>query len=281
VIQRDLFPFGPPWLERLLFKVNPHLAYDTDDPVYIRPSFTPDTVFQKLRRFDKVAEVVRHARFVSVSTEPIAKWARQFNPDNVRVVPMVLTMDPYEKAYRDRSTGSRGEVVIGWSGTGGSVQYLESLAPALRRVAEKHPIKVRVVSGAYASVRLPGVPLDAQPWTPEGVLPSVATFDIGLTPLHDEPFEREKFPSKALQYMALRVPVVASRVGTIQEVIQNDENGLLAGDEDEWVDQLSRLASDAAERKRLGEAGYQSVLERFTVQRAAPTMIEGLRQAAR
>ena len=61
VIQRDLFPFGPPLLERMLARRNPHLVYDTDDATYLRPGFTPKTPFQHLRRFDKVSEVVAHA----------------------------------------------------------------------------------------------------------------------------------------------------------------------------------------------------------------------------
>ncbi|GAC1403450.1 MAG: hypothetical protein NVSMB65_20140 [Chloroflexota bacterium] len=40
--------------------------YDTDDATYLRPAFTPNTPFQKLRRFDKVARVVASARWVSV-----------------------------------------------------------------------------------------------------------------------------------------------------------------------------------------------------------------------
>src|ERR1700730_16557033 len=42
VIQRDLFPFGPPLLERLLARCNSRLVYDTDDATYLRPAFTPN-----------------------------------------------------------------------------------------------------------------------------------------------------------------------------------------------------------------------------------------------
>ena len=73
VVQRDLFPFGPPFLERLLARRTVHLVYDTDDATYLRPAFTPNTPFQRLRRFDKVAELVSQARWVSVASEPIAK----------------------------------------------------------------------------------------------------------------------------------------------------------------------------------------------------------------
>src|ERR1051326_2941422 len=81
VIQRDLFPFGPPLLEGLLARRSSRLVYDTDDATYLRPGFTPNTPFQRLRRFDKVVEVVASARWVSVATEPIASWARRYNPN--------------------------------------------------------------------------------------------------------------------------------------------------------------------------------------------------------
>ena len=102
VIQRDLFPFGPPALERALWRRNPRLVYDTDDATYLRPSFTPNNAFQKLRRFDKVVDVVRHARWVSAATEPIAAWARALNPC-VSVVPMAVDLRLYDSVPRPAS----------------------------------------------------------------------------------------------------------------------------------------------------------------------------------
>lgn len=282
LIQRDLFPFGPPWLERLLRRVNPHLVYDTDDPVYLKPSFTPDTPFQRLRRFDKVAEVVRHARHVTVATEPIAAWARQHTAaERVTVLPMVLDPAPYERARATAMRGAGGRLVLGWSGTGGSVQYLNGLAAVLLEASKRLDLEVRAVSGAHAAIRLPGVPLDPRPWSAATVLSDLAGIDVGLVPLHDLPFEREKFPFKALQYMALGVPVLAARVGTIREVIQDGENGLLAGSPEEWIEQLVRLSRDAGLRARLGANGRQTLLDRFSLAAAAPRLAAVLHGAAR
>src|SRR5438105_3126358 len=180
VIQRDLFPFGPPVLERLLIRRNTHLVYDTDDATYLRPAFTPTTPFQRLRRFDKVAEVVRRARWVSVATGPIARWARRHN-SNVSVVPMAVDLTEYDRARRRPAANT--PIVLGWAGTAGGVRYLEGLAPVLRQLAERHPILVRVISGGFARVCLPGLTVDARPWRAESQLEDLATFDIGLVPL--------------------------------------------------------------------------------------------------
>jgi glycosyltransferase involved in cell wall biosynthesis len=288
VIQRDLFPFGPPALERALMRRNPRLVYDTDDATYLRPAFTPKTPFQRLRRFDKVAEVVRHARWVSAATPPIADWARHYNP-NVSVVPMAIDLAEYD-AIRDRfgsrvapKPGDSGRLVIGWAGTAGGLGYLHKLAPVLRDLCARHPeVVVRVLSGGYRQVCLPGVRLHARPWHPSTGLADMAGFDIGLVPLDDTPFEQAKFPFKLLQYLALGVPAVSARVGMATSVLADGENGLLvlAGDHAAWREALERLVVDAQLRKRLGENGRGTVAESYTVQRIGPLLVEGLRRAA-
>jgi glycosyltransferase involved in cell wall biosynthesis len=277
VIQRDLFPFGPPLLERWLASRTLHLVYDTDDATYLRPAFTPNSPFQRLRRFDKVAEVISAARWVSVATQPIADWAGRYNA-NVSVVPMAVDLAAYDRLRRASRGG--GPIVLGWAGTAGGLRYLDALAPVLRQIAARHDIIVRVISGGYAQVCLPGVPLDARPWHAATALEDLSTFDIGLVPLDDTPFEQAKFPFKLLQYLAFGVPAVTSRVGLATSVIRHAENGLLVKSEDEWRNGLDSLVVDAGLRKRLAIAGRETVAAHYTIERVAPLLAEGLLRAA-
>jgi len=61
--------------------------------------------------------------------------------------------------------------------------------------------------------------------------------------------------------------VLASRVGGIPEVISDGRDGLLvpAGDSDALADAAIRLLADPALRELLGEAGYRTVAERFSI----------------
>lgn len=281
VVQRDLFPFGPPLLERLLRTLNPRLVYDTDDATYLRPAFTPDTVFQRLRRFDKVEHVVRHARWVSVATEPLAAWARRFNPA-VAVVPMAVDAAAYAAvASRRGHRGAGAPIVLGWSGTAGGLRYLEALAPTLRQVAQRVPVEIRVISGGYSQLHLPGLPVRAGPWRAATHLEDLAGFDIGLVPLDDSPFERAKFPFKLLQFMALGLPSVCARVGAAAQLVAHGEQALLASSADEWVEALVRLARDGDLRARLGRQAQALVAERYSVDRVGPLLAAGLAEAAR
>jgi glycosyltransferase involved in cell wall biosynthesis len=67
--------------------------------------------------------------------------------------------------------------------------------------------------------------------------------------------------------MANRLPVLATEVGGIPELVINGETGLLVppGDSARLTGALARLLSSAEERTRLGLAGRRRIEEHFTL----------------
>jgi glycosyltransferase involved in cell wall biosynthesis len=67
------------------------------------------------------------------------------------------------------------------------------------------------------------------------------------------------------------LPVVATRVGGIPEVVAHEETGLLVppDDPDAMMRAIGRLAADPGLRRQFGEAGRQRATERFSAQRMA------------
>lgn len=80
----------------------------------------------------------------------------------------------------------------------------------------------------------------------------------------------------ALEAMAARRPVVASRVGGLPETVEDGVTGLLVPPEDPatLADALVRLLADAPLRQRLGDVGRRRVEERYTVARMVSRTIE-------
>jgi len=77
---------------------------------------------------------------------------------------------------------------------------------------------------------------------------------------------REGLGSGALMAMAAGIPVVASRVGGLVEVIEDGESGLLVENDPVAIERaMRRLCGDADLRRRLGACARQRVRERFSV----------------
>ncbi|MGD0497326.1 MAG: glycosyltransferase family 4 protein [Bryobacteraceae bacterium] len=89
----------------------------------------------------------------------------------------------------------------------------------------------------------------------------------------------EGLGSGALLAMSAGVPVVASRVGGLPEVIRHGENGLLVENAPAAIAAaLRELLDDPARARHLGQTGRRSVMEHFTVERMVRRTLEVYRQ---
>ncbi|HLH16896.1 MAG TPA: glycosyltransferase family 4 protein [Bryobacteraceae bacterium] len=89
----------------------------------------------------------------------------------------------------------------------------------------------------------------------------------------------EGLGSAALLAMAAGVPVIASRVGGLPEIVRDGETGLLVeNDAAAIAGAMRRLACDPALARRMGEAARRSVIENFTVDRMVHRTMEVYRQ---
>jgi hypothetical protein len=89
----------------------------------------------------------------------------------------------------------------------------------------------------------------------------------------------EGLGSAVLMAMSAGVPVVASRIGGLPEVIRDRENGLLVENRAEAVAAAIReLAGDPELARRLGDAGRKTVMDGFTVDHMVRRTMEVYRQ---
>lgn len=93
----------------------------------------------------------------------------------------------------------------------------------------------------------------------------LAAADLALFPT-----ESESFGLAALEALSSAVPVVASDVGGLPEVVEHDVCGLLApvGDTSAMAAHMNRLLRDPALMKRFGAAGRRRATELFSLQRS-------------
>jgi len=95
-------------------------------------------------------------------------------------------------------------------------------------------------------------------------LAALAAADLFVFPSHVE-----GFPNTLLEAMAAGLPVVASDVGAVRELVTDGETGLLvpAGRSDALAAAMARLIREPALRQRLGAAARARVVQDFGLER--------------
>lgn len=90
----------------------------------------------------------------------------------------------------------------------------------------------------------------------------------------------EGLGSGALLAMSAGVPVIASRVGGLPEIVRHGETGLLVENTAASVTAAIRdLQADPVRRRKMGEAARRAVIDRFTIDNMVRTTMECYKEA--
>jgi len=229
------------------------IIYSFDDAVMLNPA-RPDSVSRA--HFVPFRRTVRLADLVIVGSNYLAEKARPFNA-NVQILPIGLDTRDYDVK---EAPSKNGLIRLVWIGSKSTLSYLRLLDPVLDRLAARFTqVAIRVIGDEFPQAGRMSV--ETIPWSPQARRSGLATADIGLAPLPDDPFTRGKCSFKVLEYSASGLPVVASPVGTNAEYVLDGTTGYLARQEHEWFDRVARLVEDGDLRARMGRAGREHAMK--------------------
>jgi len=265
-IQRGIFRYNArPLLESLLCFLARRLhgasvVYHIDDALYLH---TDARHFQRR---------IAMADMVLTGNTELAEYARRWNA-NVVTFEGALDLAYYTPLTRRDGDG----VVIGWAGT--EPASVADMPAVMARMPRDLDVRFRIV-GPEGARRVWGPRIEHRRWSLEREVENLSSFDIGVMPLADTAYNRAKEGFKLKQYMAVGIPVVASPVGKNLELVQHGVNGFFARTEQEWAQMLALLAGDRDLCRRMGEAGRRFVEERYSLDDAAPRLLEILRGVA-
>jgi len=267
-ILREAALLGPPVFERLIHQRGVPIVFDFDDAIFVSYRSPSNGYLSYLKFASKTKTICRISSHVMVGNPYLAQYARQVN-DRVTVIPTTIDTEKYRVPPR---TEKSGPPVIGWTGSHSTVQHLDTLRGALKKLAERESFRLRVIG--TPTYDCPPVDVEAVHWRSETEVEDVAAIDIGVMPLPEDRWSIGKCGLKALQFMALGIPTVCSPVGVNTDIIQDNQNGFIASTEDEWVDKLSRLLRSHELRQRLGHAGRVTVEEKYSAITQTPRVYE-------
>jgi glycosyltransferase involved in cell wall biosynthesis len=294
LIQREAMIFGPPvieWLTTRLLK-RP-MVLDLDDATYV--SYTSPTyggLGKAMKWFSKTDDLIRWATVVICGNRSIAEYVSSKGA-RARIIPTVVDTEVFRPASPPANAGGPDEasnrtnssrLVLGWIGTHSTFPYLESIFPVLTDLAKDYDFRLKVVGAGKDEITVPGVEVENLRWSLEREVRDFQSIDIGLYPidasLYSGKWAAGKSGFKAIQYMAVGVPYVATPVGASKELGEVGVTHFFASSPEEWRNALAELIGNANKRKQMGAAGRCQVTKQFALPAQADKLAAVLREAA-
>lgn len=267
-LHRELLPVGPPLLEWMLARRGVPIVYDFDDSIFLSDASDANRRFAWLKWPSKIGQICELCTAVIAGNTYLHDYARGYT-DRVSIMPTTIDTQAY---LPKQTVDIHGIPTIGWSGSRTTVKHLKTLEATLRTLSKSLQFRLRVIGAKEYNI--PGLDVSSQPWSSKSEVDDIRSFDIGIMPLPDDAWSRGKCGLKALQYMALGVPTIASPVGVNTEIIRDGHNGFLASTPEEWADKLTRLMSDESLRLRFSKEGRRTVEERYSAEVQAPRLLK-------
>jgi len=240
------------------------LVFEIDDDLWNIPAHNP--VHALLGSQGAKALLARNAEvadLVTVTTHALAEVAQEYN-DNVVVLPNMVPGSLLDIEHPPDG----GPVTVVWGGSNTHNQDAGAASLAMRRVTQRTDCAFVIIGSDLSGVwGLPKERTTVEPWFDDvhDYLSYVARFDVGVAPLLDTPFNRCKSPLKVMEYMALGVPYVASKVGPYADFVPDGCGGFLAINKRQFAARLHDLILDQEMRITLAEIGRREA-RRFTVE---------------
>lgn len=236
---------------------------------------------------EEVAVRAFRAATVAIAvSEQVAAYTRRYRPD-APVVVVANGVDPtrFEPGLSPRLPAPPGIFTVGfvgslkpWHGVSVLVEAFATLhhSDSLTRllivghgserarleadVAERGLSDAVVFTGSVGFADVPGL---------------LASMDVGVAPYPDLPGFYFS-PLKVYEYMAAGLPVVASRIGQLTEIIEHDRTGVLCppGDPVALALALAHLGASPEKRGQLGQWARAAVLRRHTWDRVAERILQ-------
>ena len=236
------------------------IIMDLDDDITVRddnPMLKEHKIQDSKFIFTKTAQFVDA---ITVTTEYLATNIRKLTDK-----PVIVAPNSFDPSYHlVPNTKHLGPLRIIWGGSQTHSVDLQMIAPVIKKIREMYGVKFVAVGdprirewwGEETEVR---PSLDVEYYM--SGLASLAG-DIGICPLVDDEFNRNKSPIKSMEFGLLGMPVVASP--TVYKYIPTVD---IAETEEEWIEKLSNLIKYPDVRKRKAEVHRNWVLYNTNIEK--------------
>jgi len=263
-IHRECAPIGPPIFEWIIAKVlRKKIIYDFDDAIWLTDKINESALEKFIRQRSKIKTICKWSYKVSCGNAFLTNYAKQFNPNSIINPTTIDTENLHNPTLYPRKKESK-KISIGWTGSHSTLKYLSEIENVLFKLESTFPqVSFALIADKPLAMKLKRY--DFIKWSKETETSDLSNIDIGIMPLPDDEWSKGKCGFKALQYMAMGIPCVASPVGVNTTIIDHGLNGFLASTTEEWLFYLTQLINNEHMRETFGAEGRKKVVNVYSV----------------
>lgn len=257
-------PLGPPIYEFLVKILAKKIIYDIDDMVFLGHSSEANKYFKFLKGKQKMIYLMKISNHAITCTPYLDNFVRKYNKNTTDISSSVNT-DIYVFKEKDNFNNP---LIIGWSGSHSTSKYLKILEPVFTELLKLNVnYIVHVIGDENFKFSNPEIPVKCKKWNLETEISDLQEFDIGVYPLPDEEWVYGKSGLKAIQYMALGIPTIATAIGANYRIIKHHYNGFLIQNNeiDQWVNTIIYIYKNRELTKNITINARNTILNNYSV----------------
>lgn len=223
----------------------------------------------------------RLSPILTVSESSLADIHRDFNVPqaNMRLIPLGVDTRYFHPRDKPRRKGS----IVAVASADSPMKGVATLLRAVAKLATERDVNLTVVSrptpGGPTEQLVQELSLRDRVRFVHGISDDELGELIATSEISVVPSLYEGFSLPAVEHMACGTPLVASRTGALPEVVGDAAVQVPPGDPEELAAVLRRLHDSPEERERVGQAGYDRVMERYTWHVVARRTVEAYHEA--
>ena len=256
-------PFGGFLFEFIYRLLSKKIIYDVEDNIFINVPNEINLYINYLKFKSKYLYLIKKSDFI-ITSSPKLKNICDLNNNNMKndkslFIPPSINLQKY---WPLKETNASEILTIGWTGTFSSQEYLTSLTSVFNKLSKLINFQLLIISNNEFT--FDNINTKFIRWNKENEINDLLKIDIGLYPLKIDPWVEGKSGLKAMQYMSLGIPTIATNVGQAINIIDNEYDGFLVNTEQEWIDSIIKLHRNPNLRKIFGIRSRKKIEKMFS-----------------
>jgi len=260
-------------------KYKKKLVCDVDDDLWnINSDNAAYDIFKKGSwPLEVVTAVIGDVHYVTVTNEHLKNSIvhnTKKTHDRVAVLPNYIDLDFYNHIAKPKDTLN---INIGHFGSSSHFVNLQDseFLKAMTRIMSEYPnVTLTTIGSFFGNFKLKWGArynqaygdADLKIWVKDKLPTFADEIDFFVTPIANNTYNLSKSATKFNEISSTKRPSVFQNIRQYQEVVESGKTGYLCTHEHDWYNAMKALCDSATLRQVLGEAAYNKVAEKYTIQ---------------